>query len=136
MDVICVDGRWWPTIPRGGRDVSTANPEYLQVWQQVKQWPVELRHDLAEEIIKSVEADLPASSGPWNEAKNARRCELIDKEIQGMIGETERRELELLTREMRVHRRRVAPIPIEGVKHLHQRLLEKRRQEESLGEGP
>ncbi len=115
--------------------MSTANPEYLQVWHQVKQWPVELRQDLAEEIIKSVESDLPTTNGPWNESKNARRCELIDKDIQGTIDETERRELELLTREMRVHRRRVAPIPIEGAKHLHQLLLEKLRQEEPLGEG-
>jgi len=115
--------------------MSTANPEYLQVWQQVKQWPVELRQDLAEKIIKSVESELPASSGPWTEAKNSRRCELIDKDIQGTISEAERRELDWLTREMRVHRRRAAPIPMEGAKRLHQQLLEeKRRQEESLGE--
>ena len=114
--------------------MSTANPEFLQVWQQVKQWPVELRQDLAEEIVKSVESDLPALNGPWDEVKNARRCELIDKEIQGIIGETEKRELDVLTREMRIHRRRVAPIPTEGAQNLHKQLLEKKlRQGGAMG---
>lgn len=115
--------------------MSTADPDYVQVWRQVRQWPVELRQDLAEEIIKSVESDLHTSSGRWNEAKNARRLELIDKEIQNTIRPTERRELELLTCEMRAHRRCVAPIPLERATKLHQQLLEKKRQQEqSAGE--
>jgi len=107
--------------------MSTADPEYMQVWQQVKQWPVELRQDLAQEIIKSVESDLPAPAGSWDEAKNARRCELIDREIQGTIGGSERRELEVLTRELRVYRRQIAPVPIERATKLHQQLLAKKR---------
>lgn len=115
--------------------MTTMNSEYLQVWQQVKQWPVELRQDLADEIVKSVASNLPASNGAWNETKNSRRCKLIDKDIQGTIDKAERRELELLTRELRVHRNRVAPLPVEGAKKLHQQLLEKKRQqEESDGE--
>lgn len=117
--------------------MSTANSEYLQVWGQVKQWPVELRQDLAEEISKSVESELPATHDTWNEAKNSRRCELIDKEIQGTLSDKEKRELALLTREMRVYRSRVAPLPIDAATHLHQQLLEKKRRAEgSTGDKP
>lgn len=107
--------------------MSTADPKYSQVWSQIQHWPIELRQDLASEIIKSVEIELTQSSRPWTEAKNARRLELIDKEIQCTLRETERRELELLTREMRIHRRRVAPVPIQGAMRLHQELVEKDR---------
>lgn len=113
--------------------MSTTNSDFLQVWQQVKEWPVELRQDLAEEIIKSVESDLPPPDGAWNETKNARRCELIDKDIQGTISGAERRELELLTRELRAYRDRVAPLPLEGAKKLHQQLLAKKRQQDEAG---
>ena len=106
--------------------MSTTNSDYLQVWQQVKQWPIDLRQDLVDEIIKSVESDVPVPRGAWNEAKNARRCELIDKGIQGTINRAEQRELELLTRELRAYRDRVAPLPIEGAKKLHQQLFEKK----------
>ena len=67
-------------------------------------------------------------SSEWSEEKNARRCELIDKEIDGDIGEDERRELETLQRQALEHLDRVAPWPVEGGRRLHQRLLEKKRQ--------
>jgi hypothetical protein len=108
--------------------MSTAYSEFAQVCQQVKQWPSELRQDLAEEIAKSLAAELPTTDGEWNDAKNERRCELIDKDIQGGLNAAERREFESLTQQMRVHRRTVAPIPIAGAIRLHQQLLEKKRQ--------
>ena len=115
--------------------MTTVDSEFLQVWGQVKQWPLELRQNLAEELAKSVETELPRLVGPWNEVKNARRYELIDKDIQGTLGESEKRELELLTCEMRVHRRRVAPIPMEDATKLHKQLMEsKRRHEQRLSE--
>ncbi len=115
--------------------MSTTDSEYFHVWQRVKQWPIEMRQDLATQILKSVEADLPPLRGEWNETKNGRRCDLIDKDIQGTLTETEKRELELLTHEMRVHRRRVAPIPMETPKQLHAQLLEmKHRQERPVHE--
>jgi hypothetical protein len=50
-------------------------------------------------------SELSADNGEWNDAKNGRRCELIDKDIQGTLSAAERRELESLTQGMRVHRR-------------------------------
>lgn len=111
--------------------MNAANSDYLRVWLQVKDWPVELRQDLILDINKSVDADL-AADGVWTEVKNARRCELIDKDIQGTISDAERSELDLLTRALRLHRRQVAPIPLAGASQLHQALL----QSQQAGEAP
>jgi hypothetical protein len=113
--------------------MSTIYSEFAQVCQQVKHWPSDLRQHLAEEIAKSLAAELPTDNGEWNDAKNERRCELIDKDIQGTLGAAERREFELLTQEMRVHRRAVAPIPLAGAIRLHQQLLEKKWQHQQAG---
>ncbi len=113
--------------------MSTAS-DYLQVWQQVKEWPVSLRRDLAEEIIRSVESELPEATGEWSDAKNDRRIDLIDKDVLGTIQPAERSELELLTLEMRAHRRRVMPIPMNGAQKLLQQLLEKQRHHDGLPE--
>lgn len=113
--------------------MSMVYSEYAQVCQHVKHWPTELRENLAEEIAKSLAADLPASSGEWSDAKNERRCELIDKDIQGTLRPEERRELESLTHQMRAHRRTIARIPIEGATRLHQQLLEMKRQQQETG---
>src|SRR5436853_21137 len=104
-------------------DMNSANPEFLLVWQQVRHWPVELRQDLMVQINNSVDSDLLAADGGWDEAKNARRCDLIDKDIQGTLDDAEQRELELLTRALRLHRQRLAPLPLAGAKQLHQSLL-------------
>lgn len=68
----------------------------------------------------------PLAEAMWTEARNARRCELIDNEIQETISEEERQELKALTKQMRAYRRHVAPLPIEGARKLHQQLLEKK----------
>ena len=46
-------------------------------------------------VAEPVEAD-----GAWSEAKNARRCALIDKEIDGRLSAAEAVELHWLQREM------------------------------------
>jgi hypothetical protein len=89
----------------------------------VKAWPVELRQDMILDINKSVDAAV-AANGVWTEEKNTRRCELIDKDIQGPLADAERSELELLTRALRFHRRKVSPLPVAGAQHLHQALLQ------------
>jgi hypothetical protein len=60
----------------------------------------------------------------WTEEKNARRCELIDKDLQGTINDADRSELELLTRALRLHRRKVTPLPLAGAQQLHRTLLQ------------
>jgi hypothetical protein len=107
--------------------MSTSHSEYAQVSQQVKHWPTELRQHLAEEIAKGLAAELSAFDGEWSDAKNERRCELIDKDIQGALRPEERRELESLTLQMRAHRQRVAPVPVDGAIRLHRQLLEKKQ---------
>jgi len=110
-------------------EMNAANSEFLQVWQQVRHWPVELRQDLIVQINNSVDSDLLAANGGWDETKNARRCDLIDKDIQGAIDDAERLELELLTRALRLHRRQIAPLPLAGAKQLHQSLLDKQAEQ-------
>jgi hypothetical protein len=60
----------------------------------------------------------------WSEEKNRRRCELIDKEIEGTITAEDSIELEALQREMLAYRRRVAPLPLDDLRNLHQTVLE------------
>jgi hypothetical protein len=63
--------------------------------------------------------------GPWTEAKNQRRCELIDKDIDDHLTPEEAIELEALERQMDRHSRTVAPLPLEDARRLHQELLAK-----------
>jgi hypothetical protein len=60
--------------------MSTVQADYTLVLQKVRTWPPELRKNLASEIMESPEADSSAPPEEWNEAKNVRRCALIDKE--------------------------------------------------------
>jgi hypothetical protein len=62
-------------------------------------------------------------SDDWTEEKNSRRCALIDKKIDGSLAATEVAELDQLQKEMLQHRRRVAPLPLEEARALHQQLL-------------
>ena len=64
----------------------------------------------------------------WTEEKNARRCLLIDREIDGTLTPAEAVELNRLQREMLEHRRRVAPLPLDDARKLHQELLAKAQQ--------
>ncbi len=66
----------------------------------------------------------------WNDAKNDRRCELIDKEIEGTLLPVEKRELEELQRQMLAYRRKVAPLQLKGAQRLHQQLLKKAAERE------
>lgn len=66
----------------------------------------------------------------WNDAKNERRCELIDKEIEGTLLSVEEHELEELQRQMLAYRRKVAPLPLKEAQRLHQQLLKKAAEQE------
>ena len=68
--------------------------------------------------------DSPAEP-EWNDAKNDRRCDLIDKDIEGTILPAEKRELERLQGQMLAYRHKVAPLPLKEVQELHQQLLKK-----------
>ncbi len=59
----------------------------------------------------------------WSEAKNQRRCDLIDHKYAGSLTPPETVELAQLQEEMLRHRQRVAPLPLEDARRLHQELL-------------
>src|SRR5438105_140619 len=67
----------------------------------------------------------PEVNGPWTETKNARRCALIDREIDGMATAEEAAELEVLQQQMLQERRKLAPVPLDDLRRLHQELLSK-----------
>jgi len=61
----------------------------------------------------------------WNEAKSARRYELIDRDLVGTITQEESLELELLQSELRDHVERTSPLPIDYARKLYRELLAK-----------
>lgn len=64
---------------------------------------------------------------PWTEEMNARRCQLIDQKLQGLLSADEARELNSLQDALRRHMDRVAPLPIDGARLLHAELMAKHR---------
>lgn len=91
--------------------------ESLQAFTQASE-TTSLRESLRSLFERPDESD-------WNDAKNDRRCELIDKEIEGTLVPVEKRELEELQRQMLAYRRKVAPLPLKEAQRLHQQLLKK-----------
>ena len=70
---------------------------------------------------------------PWTDEKNTRRCALIDREIEGTLTPEETLELRHLQAEVIRYRERIAPLPIEDARKLHQELLERARRREASG---
>ena len=73
------------------------------------------------------------SDGEWTEAKDRRRCDLIDREIDGTLTAAERAELEDLQGQMLRHRHRVAPLPLA---HAAQLLEDLERKAAAAGSPP
>jgi hypothetical protein len=68
----------------------------------------------------------------WNDAKNHRRCDLIDREFDGPpLTPEEVLELAELQEEMLRYRQQVAPLPLEEARRLQQALLVKAAQKPS-----
>jgi hypothetical protein len=68
-------------------------------------------------------ANGPADDENWTEASNRRRCELIDRDIDGTLTPAEAQELAILQRQMLRYRHRVAPLPLDDARQLHEELL-------------
>jgi hypothetical protein len=72
---------------------------------------------------------VPAAASPsngdevWTDAKNHRRCDLIDRKYAAGLSPAEIVELARLQEEMLRYRQRVAPLPLEDARRLHQELL-------------
>lgn len=61
----------------------------------------------------------------WNDQKNARRCELVDRDIAGTLLADEAAELAVLQQQLLAERRRRAPVALSDLRRLHQELLAK-----------
>jgi hypothetical protein len=61
----------------------------------------------------------------WTDAKNQRRCDLIDRKYDTGLTAPEEAELAVLQAAMYRHVDRVSPLPIDATRLLHQQILEK-----------
>lgn len=76
--------------------------------------------------VMPAEADSDAAEiGSWTPDLNHRRCDLIDKKFSQGLTPVENMELANLTAGLRSFVDRVAPLPLDDVRRLHQQLLEK-----------
>jgi len=75
--------------------------------------------------VLPAEVEAPHDVSEWAPKLNHRRCDLIDKKFADGLTPAEERELATLTAGMRRFIDRVAPLPLEHVRKLHQELLEK-----------
>jgi hypothetical protein len=66
-----------------------------------------------------------AGDEEWTSARNERRCELIDRKYERGLTPPEEAELVALQAAMCRQVDRVAPLPLDETRELHQRLLEK-----------
>jgi hypothetical protein len=85
-------------------------------------------------LLKNGPKSAKLYAGPWTDAKNARRCELVDREIDGILTPEESAELTLLQEQFFQERRRLAPVPLKDLRELHQTLLA-RAQKAAAGDG-
>ncbi|HET6879330.1 MAG TPA: hypothetical protein VFI31_04215 [Pirellulales bacterium] len=75
--------------------------------------------------LNAVAAEKCEDGTAWSDLKNARRCELVDREIEGTLLPHEVVELALLQQQMLTERRRLAPVALNDLRRLHQELLAK-----------
>lgn len=75
--------------------------------------------------LNAATADEGPDGTAWNDQKNARRCELVDREIEGTLLADEAAELAVLQQQLLAERRRLAPVPLNDLRRLHQELLAK-----------
>ena len=98
----------------------------------LEQWAVEV-------LLRQTEtaaAQPKKGHDPWNEEKNTRRCDLIDKQIEGTIAPAELRELDDLQSQLRRHLDEVAPFDLAAARKIHQQLLKNKHASESKCEFP
>ncbi|MFO0810854.1 MAG: hypothetical protein U0746_19675 [Gemmataceae bacterium] len=79
-------------------------------------------------------AAVPAAVGEWTPDLNRRRCELIDKKYDAGLTPAEEAELAALREGLRRFMDRVAPVPLDDMRRLHQQLLEKAAAAESTSD--
>ncbi len=63
--------------------------------------------------------------GPWTEENNQRRGELIDRKYEQGLSPSEEAELALLQDALHRYIDKVAPLPLDAARRLHQEILQK-----------
>jgi hypothetical protein len=76
-----------------------------------------------------------AEQEEWSEEKNRRRCELIDRKYDHGLSPAEQAELALLQNAMYRHIDKIAPLPLDAARGLHQELLEKASRSKGTNNG-
>jgi hypothetical protein len=115
----------WETIPEPTREFLrsiTLPPDGAVIEQDGRPW------------FRLIAYPPQAPSGEnadWQPSDNQRRCELIDREIAGTLTPDERLQLEELQQRLQRYVDRVAPLPMEPLRQLHQRLLDRAVREPS-----
>jgi hypothetical protein len=121
-----------PTTPTE-RPVAMTHVNLDTCDEAVKQFILSLPGDPGGSVLelggRAVAHVLPVPAteidGEWSASKDARRCELIDREIAGTLTTEEAAELRTLQAAMLRHRRKVAPLPLDEARRLHHELLAK-----------
>ncbi len=97
------------------------------------EWSEQQRVRVPLEAAESIETNqngAQPASDTWTEEKNQRRADLVDKDIDGTLSPEEKIQLDTLQKKMQAYVRRVAPLPLDDLRALHQQLLEKAKQHE------
>jgi hypothetical protein len=76
-------------------------------------------------VIAYPKSSPDAMNSEWTPADNQLRCDLIDKQIDGVITPDERVLLESLQQRLSNYVNKVAPLPLEQLRKMHHELLEK-----------
>jgi hypothetical protein len=122
----------------GGSPFLIEDPQTHQGYVLVPSEAYQQAQPLFEAIIGHTRASL-ASSGKdqaapveWNDAKNTRRCALIDRKHDAGLSAEEEKELDSLQAELAAHQRLVAPRPL-AILELLEEALEQRAAAHSSG---
>jgi hypothetical protein len=101
-----------------------------QLEKQAKQQNISLEQWAVEILLRQSQAansGAPREFGPWTDELNARRCDLIDRQIEGIITPVELQELDGLQAQLRRYLDQNAPFDLAGAQRIHQQLLRKKR---------
>lgn len=110
-----------------------------QLEQQANQQNISLEQWAVEVLLRqsqAVNSGPPRKFGPWTDELNARRCDLIDRQIEGIITTAELEELAELQAQLRRHLDQDSPFDLAGAQRIHQQLVQKKRRAQSPSESP
>lgn len=116
-------------LPQLDRDDAAHGHKFALAWDEIQALTRRKTDQAIAELWVETNGTTTVGCSPnptaWTPEKNTRRCELIDREIDGIITPSEAAELAELQNQMRRHVNRVAPLPLEELRKLRDELLRK-----------